>query len=80
MISEGLNKLDDMVKENIEICRVEIPEHSQFLLEAYSKYYSTAKESFMGFSVWKNAVFCSLRTKFVTEVNMDLSKNENTRG
>tara|TARA_R110000824_G_C14710983_1_gene623845 strand:+ start:216 stop:458 length:243 start_codon:yes stop_codon:yes gene_type:complete len=80
VISEGLNKLDDMVKENIEVCRVEIPEHSQFLLDAYSKYYSTATDSFMGFSVWKNAVFCSLRTKFVTEVNMDLSKNATTRG
>jgi len=69
-----------MVKDEIEICRVEIPEHSQFLLEAYSKYYSTAKDSFIGFSVWKNAVFCSLRTKDVIEVNMDLSKNAESRG
>ena len=70
-----------MVSEDIEVCRVEIPVHSQFLLNAYSKYYSTDQDSFIGFSVWKNAVFCSLRTKDVVEVNMDLSdRNANTRG
>jgi len=70
-----LNKLDGIVKDEIEVCRVEIPVHSQFLLDAYREYYSTAQDSFIGFSVWKNAVFCSLRTRCVTEVNMDFSKN-----
>jgi len=72
--------LDDLVNNDIEVCRVEIPVHSEFLLKEYLKYYKTENNSFIGFAIWKTAVFCSLRTKDVIELKMDLTENARPRG
>jgi len=67
-ISRELSLLDDTVQNSVE-------ENKNNLIESFShimSYYNTLyKDNFLGFSIWKHAVFSSLRTRIRVEHGRD---------
>ena len=67
-ISEELSLLDDAVQKSVEENKKILVESFNHLMGYYNNLY---EDNFLGFSIWKHAVFSSLRTRIRVEYGRD---------
>ena len=67
-ISKELSLLDDTVQKSVEESKQVLIESFKHLMGYYNNLY---EDNFLGFSIWKHAVFSSLRTRIRVEYGRD---------
>tara|TARA_R110000824_G_scaffold227546_1_gene415354 strand:- start:159 stop:368 length:210 start_codon:yes stop_codon:yes gene_type:complete len=67
-IKEELTRLDKTMQLSVEENKLDLILSFEHLMSYYKNLY---KDNFLGFSIWKNAIFSSLRTRRKIEYRRD---------